>query len=65
MKQRQLQSYNDIHKKDEGAQRTQLLELAMSWDCIDVAKELILKNSLDNILVENVRLIFIFIFCFF
>jgi hypothetical protein len=40
--------------KDQNAQRSQLLELAMDWDCVDVAKELILQNSLDNILVRTI-----------
>jgi len=40
--------------KDQNAQRSQLLTLAMNWDCVDVAKELILQNSLDNILVRTI-----------
>ena len=38
--------------KDRNAHRTQLLQLAMDWNCIDLTKELILKNSLDNTLVR-------------
>jgi len=38
-------------KQDEVVERSRLLELAMDWDCIDVAKEFALKNSLEYILV--------------
>ncbi|CAF4423949.1 unnamed protein product [Rotaria socialis] len=48
---RQSNARHNINRKDQIAQRTQLLQLAMDWNCIDVAKELILENSLDNILV--------------
>lgn len=51
-KQRQMNSNQIVNKKDQNAQRSQLLQLAMDWDCVDVAKELILQNSLDNILVR-------------
>jgi len=51
-KERQTSSRHNVNKKDQNAQRSQLLQLAMDWDCIDVAKELILQNSLDNILVR-------------
>ncbi|CAF1094081.1 unnamed protein product [Adineta steineri] len=44
------QKYFERKVNDQDAQRSQLLQLAMNWDCIDVAKELILQNSLDNIL---------------
>ncbi|CAF1184605.1 unnamed protein product [Adineta steineri] len=43
-------SRQNVNKRDQNAQRSQLLQLAMDWDCINVAKELILQNSLDNIL---------------
>ncbi|CAF4418381.1 unnamed protein product, partial [Didymodactylos carnosus] len=37
--------------KDEvNLQKDQLLDLALSWDAIEVAKELIIKSSLDNII---------------
>jgi hypothetical protein len=36
-------------KKNQKAVSTSLLDLAMDWNCIDVAKEYVLKNSLDNI----------------
>jgi hypothetical protein len=52
MKERHTSSRQNVSKKDQNAQRSQLLKLAMDWDCIDVAKELILQNSLDNILVR-------------
>ena len=48
-------SRQHITKKDQNAQRSQLLTLAMDWNCIGVAKELILENSLDNILVRIIR----------
>ncbi len=51
-KERQTSSRHNVNKKDQNAQRSQLLQLAMDWNCIDVAKELILQNSLDNILVR-------------
>ena len=51
VKERHINSRQNVNKKDQNAQRSQLLQLAMDWDCIDVAKELILQNSLDNILV--------------
>jgi len=54
-KDRHTSSRQDVTKKDQNAQRSQLLTLAMDWDCIDVAKELILENSLDNILVRIVN----------
>ena len=47
----QLSSQKTASKKNKTVQRMQLLELAMNWDCIDVAKEMILESSLDNILV--------------
>jgi len=52
IKERQTSARQNINKKDQSAQRSQLLQLAMDWDCIDVAKEFILQNSLDNILVK-------------
>jgi hypothetical protein len=54
-KDRRTTSHQDVTKKDQNAQRSQLLTLAMDWDCIDVAKELILENSLDNILVRIIN----------
>ena len=46
--------FQSINKKDQSSQRSQLLVLAMDWNCIDGAKELILQNSLDNILVRMI-----------
>lgn len=40
-----------IKEKEDRAERTRLLQLAMDWDCIDIAKEFIFQSSLDNILV--------------
>ena len=54
-KEHQTYSRQHIAKKDENAQRSQLLTLAMDWNCIGVAKELIIENSLDNILVRNIK----------
>ena len=51
-KEAEEQALQDVKKKGQNAHRTQLLELAMDWNCIAVAKELILKNSLENILVR-------------
>lgn len=53
VKERQTNSRQNVNKRDQNAQRSQLLQLAMDWDCIDVAKQLILQNSLDNILVRH------------
>ncbi|CAF4055197.1 unnamed protein product, partial [Adineta steineri] len=50
VKQHHADSRHDVNRRDQNAQRSQLLQLAMDWDCINVAKELILQNSLDNIL---------------
>ncbi|CAF0878333.1 unnamed protein product [Adineta steineri] len=50
VKQHHSDSRQNVNRRDQNAQRSQLLQLAMDWDCIDVAKELILQNSLDNIL---------------
>ncbi|CAF4376552.1 unnamed protein product, partial [Adineta steineri] len=50
VKQHHVDSRRHVNRRDQNAQRSQLLKLAMNWDCIDVAKELILQNSLDNIL---------------
>ena len=52
-KKKQAVSQAQANKKTRISQRTELLELAMNWNCIDVAKELILKNSLENILVSS------------
>ncbi|CAF2638466.1 unnamed protein product [Rotaria sp. Silwood2] len=49
----QSRIYQDVKKIDDIAQRSQLLELAMDWDCIEVARELILENSLNNILKKD------------
>ncbi len=54
-KEHETNSRQHITKKDQNAQRSQLLTLAMDWNCIGVAKELILENSLDNILVRIIN----------
>ncbi|CAF3302297.1 unnamed protein product, partial [Rotaria sp. Silwood2] len=56
-KKRQSSARQNVNKKDQNAQRSQLLLLAMDWNCIDVAKELILQNSLDCIFVYFHRII--------
>jgi len=45
-----------IKEKEDQAERTRLLQLAMDWDCIDIAKEFIFQSSLDNILVGYIFL---------
>jgi hypothetical protein len=47
----ELKSRFCISEKDQKAERTRLLNLALNWDCIDVAKEFIFKNSFDHIIV--------------
>ncbi|CAF1229932.1 unnamed protein product [Rotaria sordida] len=42
-----------IMEKDQTIERTRLLDLAMKWDCIHVAKEFIFRNSLDSILSKD------------
>lgn len=66
-RQQHQQSYNEIHTQDESSVTLQLLELAMDWNSIDIAKELVLKNSLEFILVNSLQFIFILIsnpYCF-
>jgi hypothetical protein len=46
------QSRSRISQKGQNAERSTLLDLAMDWKCIDVAKEFIFQSSLDNILVR-------------
>jgi hypothetical protein len=53
------QSRVHVIEKNQKAERKKLLKLAMDWNCIDAAKELIFQNSLDNILV----LIFLLFLC--
>ncbi|UJR22717.1 hypothetical protein I4U23_025751 [Adineta vaga] len=48
--QRHTTTNRNVHQRDQTAQRSDLLLLAMDWNCIEVAKELILQNSLDKIL---------------
>lgn len=57
-KKKQAVSQAQVNRKTRISQRTELLELAMNWNCIDVAKELILKNSLENIIVSSNELDF-------
>lgn len=49
------QACKEIYKHDENATRAQLLKIAMDWNSIDVAKELVFKNSLDFIVVKQVE----------
>ena len=44
--------HSHVSEKTEKAERFRLLKLAIDWDCIDIAKELLFKNSLDNIMVK-------------
>ncbi|CAF4153268.1 unnamed protein product [Adineta steineri] len=55
VKQHHVDSRRHVNRRDQNAQRSQLLKLAMNWNCIDIAKELILQNSLDNILVRMIN----------
>ncbi|CAF4602126.1 unnamed protein product [Rotaria sp. Silwood1] len=48
-----LADRSKIMKKDQVAEQTRLLDLAMKWDCITVAREFIFQNSLDNILGKD------------
>lgn len=59
------QHRNRIEEKEDRAERTRLLQLAMDWDCVDVAKEFIFQSSLDNILVGRGNLHTQFILLFF
>jgi hypothetical protein len=45
------QSSYRISRKDNKAEQSKLLDLAMDWNCIDEAKEFIFRNSSDHILV--------------
>ena len=45
-------SLDDNERHEQRDDRSDLLKLAMRWNCIDAAKELILKNSLENIMVS-------------
>ncbi|CAF1334310.1 unnamed protein product, partial [Rotaria sp. Silwood1] len=49
-RQRQSNVREYVNNNSRNAQRSNLLRLAMNWNCIDVAKELILKSSLNNIM---------------
>jgi hypothetical protein len=53
IKQKRQKSKSRFHisQKDQKATRSRLLKLAIDWDCIDVAKEFIFKNSLNHIMV--------------
>lgn len=46
MEEKRVTSQADVNKHIRRAGRTDLLKLAMDWNCVDVAKELILQNSL-------------------
>jgi hypothetical protein len=50
-------------KIKEQMERDPLLELAMDWNCIDVAKEFVFENSLDNIIVKILIQVCIDIIC--
>jgi hypothetical protein len=50
-KRQKLKSRFRIGQKDQKATRSRLLKLAIDWNCIDVAKEFIFKNSLNHIMV--------------
>ena len=46
-------SHSLISEQAQRAERFRLMKLAMDWDCFDVAKEFLLSNSLDNIMVKE------------
>jgi len=50
-KRQKLKSRFRISQKDQKAERSRLLNLAIDWNRIDVAKEFILQNSLNHIMV--------------
>jgi hypothetical protein len=56
-----LSSLSRINQKDLKAEQTVLLDLAMDWNCIDVAREFIFQNSLANILVLDILFYFYYI----
>ncbi|UJR26318.1 hypothetical protein I4U23_007656 [Adineta vaga] len=46
-------SHDSIYQKEQNAERSQLLDVAMDWNCIDAAKEWIFRGALDNILDKH------------
>jgi len=50
-------------KEKEQIERDSLLELAMDWNYIDIAKEFVFENSIDNITVEIFIQVCIYIIC--
>lgn len=53
-------------KKEQRIERTKLLNLAMDWDCINVTKEFVFENSLEDIqVIMFISLVFKFIYIFY
>ncbi len=50
-------------KEKEQIERDSLLELAMDWNYIDIAKEFVFENSIANITVEIFIQVCIYIIC--
>lgn len=48
---RKLKAHSRISENDRKAERSRLLDLAMDWNCVNIAKEFVFKNSLTNIMV--------------
>ena len=46
-----IKSRFHIVQKDQKAERLGLLKLAIDWNCIDIAKEFIFRNSANSIMV--------------
>ncbi len=45
-------------KNQAGVNREQLLQLALAWDAIEVAKEQIIKDDLNDITVSSKKILF-------
>lgn len=46
-----IQNSSEIIKKEKLAEGSKLLKLAMNWNCVQIAREFIFRNSLNNVLV--------------
>lgn len=52
------QTIRNFSKHNQDAIRSQLLKLAMDWNCIDKARECVFKNSLDFIVVKCFEIVY-------
>ena len=48
----EMESQYSIDRKEQNAERSKLLRIAMAWNCIEAAKEWIFRGSLNHILVR-------------